>query len=169
VLVAAAQAAPSGGSIRLEIGAYIGHSAVRLAAARPGTRVATLEVDPVHVVIARNLIAFAGLGKEVSVWTGYSRELLPLLAAKYGRADDGGGFSFVFMDQRGSRYEEDLAALVRLNLLRPGAVIVADNVLKPGAPLFLWQVCAKGGGFDTEHSLRAGPAFHCVGTLQVLS
>ncbi|CAE8642581.1 unnamed protein product, partial [Polarella glacialis] len=26
----------------------------------------------------------------------------------------------------------------------------ADNVLKPGAPLFLWQVCAKGGGFDTE-------------------
>lgn len=35
-------------------------------------------------------------------------------------------------DQRGSRYDEDLATLERLGILLPGAVVVADNVLKPG-------------------------------------
>ena len=35
--------------------------------------------------------------------------------------------------------------LGRLNLLRPGGIVVADNVLKPGAPLFLWCVNQEPG------------------------
>merc|ERR1740122_113634 len=36
-----------------------------------------------------------------------------------------------------------------MGLLLPGAVIVADNVLKPGAPLFLWRIL-KGGYYETD-------------------
>ncbi|CAK9117750.1 unnamed protein product [Durusdinium trenchii] len=145
VLVAAACCAPAG--LMLEIGTYCGHSAIRLAAARPDSRVVTLEVDPVHAIIARALVEFAGLSSSVQVWTGYSRDLIPFLANRY--RDSKGTFGFVFMDQRGSRYEEDLASLQRLSLLREEAVVVADNVLKPGAPRYLWQVC-RSGAFDTE-------------------
>merc|ERR1712224_257046 len=52
-------------------------------------------------------------------------------------------------DQRGSRYDEDLAILESLNLLRPGAVVIADNVLKPGSPFFLWRLF-KSGSYDTQ-------------------
>ena len=44
------------------------------------------------------------------------------------------------MDQKGSRFAEDLQALEEQGLLLPGAIVVADNVLKPGAPLFLWRL-----------------------------
>mmetsp|Transcript_20956 Transcript_20956/g.48682 ORF Transcript_20956/g.48682 Transcript_20956/m.48682 type:complete len:147 (-) Transcript_20956:55-495(-) len=44
------------------------------------------------------------------------------------------------MDQRGSRYGTDLGVLEERGLLRRGTVVVVDNALKPGAPLYLWQV-----------------------------
>eukprot|EP00439_Symbiodinium_sp_Y106_P079912 s461_g18.t1 len=53
-----------------------------------------------------------------------------------------GSFGFVFMDQRGSLYHEDLDALERAKLLHQGAVLLADNVLKPGSPLLLWRLSA---------------------------
>ncbi|CAE7430309.1 COMT, partial [Symbiodinium necroappetens] len=39
-----------------------------------------------------------------------------------------------------------------MGLLLPGAVVVADNVLKPGSPLFLWRLC-KGESYD-NHVVR---------------
>merc|ERR1712146_74381 len=54
-----------------------------------------------------------------------------------------------FMDQKGSRYHEDLQTLEEQGLLAKGAVVVADNVLKPGAPIFLWRL-TKSGAYDTE-------------------
>lgn len=140
ILLAAAAGAPPGGDV-LEVGCYCGYSAIRLALALPHVRIVSLEVDPVHVTVARNLVALAGLWQRVEVCTGHSRRLLPRLPWR----GTGGQrqFSVVFMDQRGSRYEEDLALLGKHGLLRPGAVVVADNVLKPGAPLFLWRVAAS--------------------------
>lgn len=55
VLKVAVEQAPDGGSI-LEIGTYCGFSALRMALARPDTRIVTLEVDPAHMVIARNVL-----------------------------------------------------------------------------------------------------------------
>ncbi|CAL1136618.1 unnamed protein product, partial [Cladocopium goreaui] len=121
VLVTAARSASN---LLLEIGTYCGQSAIRLAATRRA-KVVTLELDPIHAIIARTLVAFAGLSAYIEA------------------------FDFVFMDQRGSRYEEDLATLERLELLNAEAVIVADNVLKPGAPRFLWRLC-KSSDFETE-------------------
>ncbi|CAE8585905.1 unnamed protein product [Polarella glacialis] len=125
----------------LEIGAYCGFSATRMAVAMPGVQITSLEVDPVHMIVARNIVAMAGMSAFVEVWTGHSKASLPRLA---GRRSSGGAFprpafAAVFMDQRGSRYTEDLFLLHEHGLLRPGAVIVGDNVLKPGAPIFLWE------------------------------
>eukprot|EP00747_Dinoflagellata_sp_TGD_P095470 gnl/TRDRNA2_/TRDRNA2_166478_c2_seq3.p1 gnl/TRDRNA2_/TRDRNA2_166478_c2~~gnl/TRDRNA2_/TRDRNA2_166478_c2_seq3.p1 ORF type:complete len:445 (-),score=59.94 gnl/TRDRNA2_/TRDRNA2_166478_c2_seq3:34-1368(-) len=142
VLKAAARRAPSHGSI-LEIGTYCGYSAIRLATACPGTSVVTLEADPAHVIIARNILAFAGLTDVVDVWTGHSKEILSRLRSCH----KGRGhlpFRAVFMDQKGSRYVEDLEMLENESLMLSDAVVVADNVLRPGAPLFLWRIMMSG-------------------------
>ncbi|CAJ1428059.1 unnamed protein product [Effrenium voratum] len=145
VLTKAMQACPSSGSI-LEIGTYCGYSALRMALAVPGKRVVSLEVDPAHMVIARNMVAYAGMAHMIDVWTGHSKDVLPRLPQKYGGIK---GFKLcgVFMDQKGSRYHEDLSVIEQMGLLLPKAVVVADNVLKPGSPLFLWRLC-KGEDYD---------------------
>eukprot|EP00931_Biecheleriopsis_adriatica_P124187 TRINITY_DN9929_c1_g1_i1.p1 TRINITY_DN9929_c1_g1~~TRINITY_DN9929_c1_g1_i1.p1 ORF type:complete len:830 (+),score=177.74 TRINITY_DN9929_c1_g1_i1:144-2492(+) len=147
ILTAAACGAPPLTRV-LEIGCYCGYSALRLAAALPATQVITMDVDPAHVLITRNIVAFAGLTpRSVTVWTGYSRELLPRIRQRFRRSET---FGSVFMDQRGSRYHEDLELLESLNLLHPGAVLVADNVLKPGAPLLLWRLARESDRYCSQ-------------------
>jgi len=150
VLTSAMSGKPRGGSI-LEIGCYCGYSAIRMAMTVPDVRIVTLEVDPAHVVIARNMVAFAGLAHRIDVWTGHSKDLLTRIPYRYGGPEKfkvGG----VFMDQRGSRYDEDLKTLESLGILLPGCVVVADNVLKPGSPTFLWRL-QRGGTYD-NHFVR---------------
>ncbi|CAE8596292.1 unnamed protein product, partial [Polarella glacialis] len=137
--------APAGGSV-LQVGGYCGYSAIRMAWSCPTATIASLEIDPVHVMVARILIAFAGLDSAISVWTGHSKDLIPRLALK---KDEPGFLSAVFFDTKGSRYHEELAALSDCGALKPGAVVVAENVLKPGAPVFLWQV-VLGKAFATQ-------------------
>jgi len=142
VLQAVVRAAPPGGFI-LEVGAYCGFSATQMAMTVPEAHISSLEVDPVHVIVARNVLDFGGLSSQVDVWTGHSKDLLSRISNRYG----GPGnllYSVAFFDQKGSRYDEDLTTLEKLGLLYPGAVCVADNVLKPGAPIFLWHVGLRG-------------------------
>merc|ERR1711920_32745 len=99
--------------------------------------------------IAQNLLIFAGVAHQVEVMVGHSEDVLPWLGAKLREKTSEPIIDMVFLDQRGSRYTADLAVLERAGLLRDGAVVVADNVLKPGAPLFLWHM-SQGGKFETE-------------------
>ena len=134
---------PSRGSI-LEIGTYCGYSAIRMAMACPGVPIISLEADPGHVIMARNMLAFAGLPHivdELDVWTGQSRDLLQRLHWRY-KGKDKIQFRVVFMDHKGSRFGGDLQVLENQGLLMPGAIVVADNVLKPGL--------VKSGAYDTE-------------------
>eukprot|EP00913_Durusdinium_trenchii_P006551 g6154.t1 len=97
---------PAGGHHGVfEIGTYWGTSSLRLAhALRAGTgtssprgfgaTVTTVELDPVHVAVARVLFAFAGV--DVQVLTGHSRAVLPRLGARR--------FAAVLMDRWGSEY-----------------------------------------------------------------
>merc|ERR1719217_367437 len=111
VLANAVRNAPKHGSI-LEIGTYCGYSAIRMAIACPGTRVVSVEADPAHMIIARNIVAFAGLSDTIDVWTGHSKDLLYRIHLRYkGHGDDNLKFRAVFMDQRGSWYTEDLETL----------------------------------------------------------
>eukprot|EP00913_Durusdinium_trenchii_P000843 g785.t1 len=104
-----------------------------------GGRVASLEVDPLHVTLVRNMLEYAGLSDVVDVWTGYSFDSIPHLLKTYGpRSVD-----MVLELRKGTRFHSDLALMEELDLLSDRAVILADNVLKPGAPLYIWHL-AKG-------------------------
>ena len=124
----------------LEVGSYVGFSAIRLGAAvqRWGGQVVSLEMDPVLALIARQMVAHAGLEAVVQIQLGHSEVRLDRLCGS-------SSFDLVFFDQRGSRFREDLEKLEEMGALHPKAVLIADNVLKPGAPTFLWYVCAAPG------------------------
>jgi len=135
LLISALRRAPANGVI-LEIGTYFGYSALRIAMSQPGRRVVTVEVDPVHASVAQSLIMYAGLAHRIDVWTGHSKDVLTSLSSHYPSFL----IAAVFMDQCGSRFWEDLEALMRFRVLARGSIIVADNTLKPGAPTFLWRL-----------------------------
>lgn len=136
----------------LEIGAYVGYSAMNLArAVRPhGGRVASIEVDPMHVCVVRNMVEYAGLTDTVDVWTGYCFDVIPHLLDTYGPRSIG----MVFMDQKGTRFHSDLALMEELGLLADDAVVLADNVLKPGAPLYIWHLACGPYANCTAVSVR---------------
>ncbi|CAE8614970.1 unnamed protein product [Polarella glacialis] len=141
----------------LEIGTYIGNSALRLAATLPGVHVTTLELDPVLVAIARSLIAFAGLAACVDVWTGHSKLLIPRLSkvVASGHSSVRPCLNAIFMDRWGSQYDEDLALIQQHGLLQEsGGVLVADNVLSTAAASFLWQVARP-----CEHTIGRGESY----------
>ncbi|CAJ1329741.1 unnamed protein product [Effrenium voratum] len=134
LLAEAVARSPEG--LALELGTYCGFSALHLAQAK---RVVTLEADLGHAIIAETLLTFAGMADKVQVIVGHSEDMLPWLLQRLGP-------SFVFMDQRGSRYLADLEILKQSG---QSAVVVADNVLKPGAPKFLWAL-TNDDAFETE-------------------
>lgn len=128
----------------LELGTYCGYSAMVICQAVADVSITTVENDPVHAIIATNILAFAGVSQKVKVLIGHSLSLLPRLAANMNER-----FGGVFTDTRGSRYDQELMMLIQHGLLEPKAVIVADNVLKPGTPLYLWLI-TRDARFKTE-------------------
>lgn len=161
VLTEALERAPEG--TVLEVGTYCGYSAARFAIGRiaRGHRcelepcVVSVELDLAHAAIARNFLAHAGLLHAVEVLVGYSEDVLPRAATRLrsrlrsrGEVRDG-PVALLFFDQRGSKYVADIQTIEAHNLLCEGAVVIADNVLKPGAPLFLWRML-RGAGYSTQ-------------------
>ncbi|CAE8637386.1 unnamed protein product [Polarella glacialis] len=137
----------------LEIGTYCGNSALRLAAALPGVRVTTLELDPILVAIARTLVAFAGLCGAIDVWTGHSALLIPRLkrrlVERFPTLQGRPCFSAIFMDRWG--YDKDFALIQEHELLQEaGGVLVADNVLTTAAAGFLWKVAGPSASFASQ-------------------
>eukprot|EP00930_Biecheleria_cincta_P016553 TRINITY_DN13422_c0_g1_i4.p1 TRINITY_DN13422_c0_g1~~TRINITY_DN13422_c0_g1_i4.p1 ORF type:complete len:404 (-),score=56.47 TRINITY_DN13422_c0_g1_i4:326-1537(-) len=126
----------------LEIGTYCGYTALRMVAAFPSASITTIEVDPMHVIIARNMIALSGSAQCLEVWTGHSKYLLPRLAK---HQVDGlrRQYGALYMDRWGSEYHDDFIVLDGLGLLECSAVVIADQVLWTGASLFLWDVASK--------------------------
>ena len=107
----------------LEIGTLAGYSTIWLARALPeGGRLITLELDPDHARVARNNVAAAGLAATITVVTGPALE--------------GAGappFDLVFMDADKVNFPSYLDRA--LKLARPGALILADNVIRAGKVL----------------------------------
>mmetsp|Transcript_11048 Transcript_11048/g.31289 ORF Transcript_11048/g.31289 Transcript_11048/m.31289 type:complete len:284 (+) Transcript_11048:312-1163(+) len=129
--------------IRLELGAFVGYSGLRLAGAlrpppaagAPPWRVVSLEVDPLHVCVARHMLHLGERSHAAEVRTGQVRDLIPRIA------DEAGGLSagLLFMDHRGTRFHEELYLFERQAAPCPGMDTICDNVLHPGAPVFLWE------------------------------
>jgi len=137
--------------VAVEFGALVGYTAIRLGAVcAAGERehparahcadVVTCELDTCHACIARHAIDLAGLSATTEVWIGQVRDLLPRLVEEFG----GLSLGYVFMDQKGTAFHEDLQQLELLGLLAAGGCVLADNCLKPGAPFFVWHVSMTG-------------------------
>lgn len=111
----------------LEVGTLGGYSTIWLArAVGENGLVATLEVDPTAVGVARQNLARAGLADRVNVVEGAALDSLDEL-----RANADVPFDFVFID---ADKTNNLAYLnAALDLVRLGAVIVVDNVVRNGA------------------------------------
>ena len=86
---------------------------------RNGGRLTTIDIDPKMVKIARDNVDKMKLGKTVIVVEGDALKVMPALEGQY---------DFVFIDAVKRDYFKYLKAIEPK--LKPGAVIVADNVIK---------------------------------------
>ena len=113
----------TGGRAVLEVGAFVGTSAAWMARAlAPGGRLDTLEADRERADRAEAFLAGAGLGDRVRVHRGPAADTLP------GLADASYDLCYIDADKTG--YPAYLGHAVRL--VRPGGLILADNVLSGG-------------------------------------
>ena len=113
----------------LEIGTLGGYSTTWLARAlEPGGRLVTLELDAHHAEVARSNLERVALGDRVEVRIGPAAAALRAMAAA-GETP----FDLVFIDADKEGYPEYLE--LSLPLCRPGALLLADNLLRGGAVL----------------------------------
>src|SRR5580765_8008767 len=111
-----------GASRILEIGTAIGYSGIWLAGALPaGGMLVTMELDEARAREARDNFAKAGVTDRVSVVTGDAQLKLAKVS---------GPFDLIFQDGAKKLYTPLLDRLVAL--LRPGGLLVTDNVLWDG-------------------------------------
>lgn len=103
-------------------------------------RVISLELDPLIASIAMNLVSLAGLSGLVEVIVGPAAETLQRLHDQHilGNGNEGSvGVDMLFLDHVEDLYQSDLQLCEKLGFLdRPGALVVADNVVRPGAPAY---------------------------------
>ncbi len=120
----------------LELGTYCGYSALRMVRVMPSdARLYSIELNPVNAEIARRIWDHAGVGDRVTVVVGHLGDggsTLERLRAEYGFTN--GSIDFTFIDHDKAAYLPDLERILSQRWLRPGSVVVADNVKFPGAP-----------------------------------
>lgn len=95
-------------SLVLELGAYCGYSAVRMARLLPpGARLLTMEMNPDYAAITQQMLNFAGLQDKVTILNGASQDLIPQLKKQH----DVDTLDMVFLDHWKDRYLPDTLLL----------------------------------------------------------
>ena len=119
ILMDALGAAPS--QRVLELGAYCGYSAVLIGQelAQTGGTLISVEASARNAEVAQRVVDHAGLSSVVEFQVGTGSERIPELTQP---------FDVVFIDHWKDDYLSDLMKLEELELLKPGARVVADNV-----------------------------------------
>lgn len=106
----------------LEVGTAIGYSALLFClAAGPETHLITIEREPNLIDAARANIDEAGLSNQIKVMPGDATEVLPCLTEPV---------DMIFLDGAKGHYTQMLEHC--LNLLKPGGLLISDNVLFRG-------------------------------------
>ena len=106
----------------LEIGTAIGYSGIWIAGALPADgMLLTLEIDEARARVARDNFKRAGVENRVSVIVGDAQRTIAKVS---------GPFDLIFQDGEKKLYSVLLDRLVEL--LRPGGLLVTDNVLWNG-------------------------------------
>jgi predicted O-methyltransferase YrrM len=112
----------------LEVGCFTGYSALAMALALPPDgRLITLEVNAEPIEIGRRAWRAAGVAERIEVRLGLALESLDALLEE-GAADS---FDLVFIDADKKSYDAYYERALRL--VRPGGLILLDNVLWGGA------------------------------------
>ncbi|HTM84930.1 MAG TPA: O-methyltransferase [Mycobacterium sp.] len=144
----------AGPALALELGTYCGYSALRIARAAPAARIYSIELAEANADNARQIWAHAGVADRVTCVVGTVGDggrTLDALTARHGFAV--GTLDFLFIDHDKDAYLPDLQSILDRGWLRPGAVVVADNVKVPGAPRYReYMRQQQGSRWDTtEH------------------
>ncbi len=106
----------------LEVGSAIGFSALLMSTYAPkGCHITTIENYEKRIPIARANFERAGKQKDITLLEGDAMEILPTLTQTY---------DFIFMDAAKGQYLNFLPHV--LKLLKPGGLLVSDNVLQDG-------------------------------------
>ena len=130
----------------LEIGVFTGYSSLAVALALPPDgRLVACDVDPKATTVARRYWEAAGVADKIDLRIGPALETLAALR----RENEGGTFDFAFIDADKGNYERYFQEC--LELVRPGGLIMVDNVLWSG------RVADKA---DNEKNTRAIRAFN---------
>jgi predicted O-methyltransferase YrrM len=112
----------------LELGTLGGYSAIWLARALPEDGLlVTLEIENKYADVAASNLARAGLSNKVEIVVGPALDTLPKVT------DRRAPFDFVFLDADKMNYPNYFPLIMRS--VRPGALILADNVIRKGAVL----------------------------------
>lgn len=112
----------SGARRVLEVGTLFGYSGVWIARALgPDGRLDTVESTPLHAAAARDWFERAEVGDRVTVHEGAALAVLPGLEP---------GYDLAFFDAAKSEYCDYLDHALRL--VRPGGLVLADNVFWGG-------------------------------------
>ena len=110
----------------LEIGTLGGYSTIWLARALPPEGcLITIEANPKHATVARDNIARAGLAERVELREGRGVDVLARMV-ETGEEP----FDLIFIDADKPSYVDYFEYALKLS--RPGAVIIADNVVRKG-------------------------------------
>jgi catechol O-methyltransferase len=143
----------------LELGAYVGYSALRTARAMPeGARLVSIEFSAANAAIAQRVIDHAGVGDRVTIVVGSVGDggtTLAVLEREHGFAP--GTLDFVFFDHDKNAYLPDLQTILAKGWLHAGSRIVGDNIKFPGAPKFRAYLNERDGREwrVTEHETHA--------------
>lgn len=107
----------------LEVGTLFGYSAIWMARALPsGGHIDTVELDALHADAAEHWLGEAGVADRVNVHRGRALDVLASLPGPY---------DLVFVDADKASYAAYARAAIER--LRPGGMLVADNVLWHGS------------------------------------
>lgn len=106
----------------LEIGTAVGFSAILMAVyGSPEAEITTIEDYGKRIPVAKENFRRAGVEDRIRLLEGDAAEILPSLAGPY---------DLIFLDAAKGQYIRFLPEILRL--MRPGSVLIADNVLQDG-------------------------------------
>jgi predicted O-methyltransferase YrrM/predicted alpha/beta-fold hydrolase len=104
----------------LEFGSFVGYSAILMARnLGDGGRLVSVDISGAASSVSRSMAELAGLANRTDFVTGKSSDVIATLEAP---------FDLVFLDHWKGLYQSDMKQILERGLLRPGAVVIADNV-----------------------------------------
>lgn len=117
----------TGAKRAIEVGCFTGYSAIAVATGLGrGGKLITLDIDPDATNLAREFFHEAGLDEVIDLRLGSADKSLAAMEKEFGRDS----FDFAFIDADKQNYPTYYEACLRL--VRPGGVIIVDNVIWSG-------------------------------------